>query len=167
MKTATSSPAQVLCSRTCCLPLFLVAALLAGCGTSGKTKAGAADAPNVAVVKVTRQNLSNELEIASEFLPFQEVEVYAKVSGYIQKLYIDWGTHVKQGQLLAVLEVPELEQQLKQDEASQNRSQSDLQRAQEELNSAQSAYNVSHLTSTRLADVQKSQPGLIAQQDID
>jgi len=139
MKTAaTSSQAQFLGSRTCCALLFFVAALLAGCASTGKTKADAADAPNVAVVKVTRQNLSNELEIASEFLPFQEIDVYAKVSGYIQKLYVDWGTHVKQGQLLAVLEIPELQQQLTQDEAALRRSQQDQERAREELGRAQS-----------------------------
>jgi RND family efflux transporter MFP subunit len=107
------------------------------------------------------------MEIASEFQPNQEIEVYAKVSGYIQKLYVDWGTHVKQGQLLAVLEVPELQQQLQQDEASVHRSENDLERAREELHRADSAYNVAHLSYTRLADVQKTQPGLVAQQDID
>ncbi len=148
------------------LPL-LAAALLTGCGSAGKTKADEADAPSVAVVKVTRQNLSNELEIASEFLPFQEIDVYAKVSGYIQKLYVDWGTHVKQGQLLAVLEIPELQQQLTQDEAALRRSQQDQERAREELGRAQSAYDVAHVTYKRLADVQKTRPELVAQQDID
>jgi multidrug efflux pump subunit AcrA (membrane-fusion protein) len=168
MKTAaTSSLAQVPCLRSCRPLFFLIAAGLAGCGSSGKAKADAADAPSVAVVKVTRQNLSNELEIASEFLPFQEIEVYAKVSGYIQKLYVDWGTHVKQGQLLAVLEIPELEQQLTQDEAALRRSQQDQERAREELGRAQSAYDVAHITYKRLADVQKTRPELVAQQDID
>src|SRR5579862_6169824 len=168
MKTAaTSSLAQVPCLRSCRPLFFLIAAGLAGCGSSGKAKADAADAPSVAVVKVTRQNLSNELEIASEFLPFQEIEVYAKVSGYIQKLYVDWGTHVKQGQLMAVLEIPELEQQLQQDDAQVHRSENDVERARETINQAESAYKVAHLTSQRPADVQKSQPGLIAQQDLD
>ena len=95
------------------LMLFATAALLAGCGSSHKSDDGdAANAPHVAVVKVARQDLTSKLEIASEFLPFQEINVYAKVSGYIKKLYVDWGTHVKQGQLLAVLEIPELQQQL-------------------------------------------------------
>jgi RND family efflux transporter MFP subunit len=168
MKTpVTSSPAQILCARTCCALLFLFPALFAGCGSSDKINADAPGAPNVAVVRVTRQNLSNELEIASEFLPFQEIDVYAKVSGYIQKLYVDWGTHVKQGQLLAVLEIPELQQQLTQDEAALRRSQQDQERTREELGRAQSAYDVAHITYKRLADVQKTRPELVAQQDID
>jgi RND family efflux transporter MFP subunit len=80
---------------------------------------------------------------------------------------VDWGTHVKKGQLLAELEIPELQQQLQQDEASARRSDQDLSRAREELNRAQSAYTVAHLTYTRLADVQKSRPELVAQEEID
>ena len=105
--------------------------------------------------------------IASEFEPYQEISVYAKVSGYIKKLHINWGTHVDQGQLLAVLEIPELQQQLQQDEACVRRSEQDLARAQEELNRSESAYNVTHLTYTRLANVQKTRPELVAQEEID
>jgi RND family efflux transporter MFP subunit len=149
--------------------IFLISsAALAGCGEGHKAAADdAANAPAAAVVKVTRGNIADSLEIASEFQPFQEVDVYAKVSGYIQKLYVDFGTHVKQGQLLAVLEIPELQQQLQQDEASVRRSDQELTRAREDLNRAQSAYTVAHLTYTRLADVQKSRPELVAQQEID
>jgi RND family efflux transporter MFP subunit len=149
------------------LTVFL-AALGSGCGNARKAEAeDAAHAPTAPVVKVVRRNLSNTLEIASEFEPLQEIEVYAKVSGYIKKLYVDWGTHVKKGQLLAELEIPELQQQLQQDEAGARRSDQDLSRAREELNRAQSAYNVAHLTYTRLADVQKSRPELVAQEEID
>jgi RND family efflux transporter MFP subunit len=80
---------------------------------------------------------------------------------------VDWGTHVKQGQLLAVLEIPELQQQLQQDEASVRRSEQDVARAREEQSRAESAYSVAHVTYTRLADVQKSRPELVAQQEID
>jgi RND family efflux transporter MFP subunit len=146
------------------LGLLIFTGLCAGCGRANNVNPKAPTAP---VVRIVRRDIANDMEIASEFQPYQEIEVYAKVSGYIQKLYVDWGTHVKQGQLLAVLEVPELQQQLQQDEASAHRSENDLERAREELNGAESAYNVAHLTYTRLADVQKSQPGLVAQQDID
>jgi RND family efflux transporter MFP subunit len=144
----------------------LLAGVLSGCG-NGRRSEDAANAPTAPVVKVARRDLSNTLEIASEFQPLQEIEVYAKVSGYIKKLYIDWGTHVKQGQLLAELEIPELQQQLQQDEAGARRSDQDLSRAREELNRAQSAYSVAHLTYTRLAGVQKARPELVAQEEVD
>ena len=150
------------------LILLIFSTALIGCGEGRKAAADvAANVPAAAVVKVVRGNIADSLEIASEFQPFQEVDVYAKVSGYIQKLYVDYGTHVKQGQILAVLEIPELQQQLQQDEASVRRSNQELARAREDLNRAQSAYTVAHLSYTRLADVQKSRPELVAQQEID
>jgi RND family efflux transporter MFP subunit len=145
-----------------------LAGIPAGCGNARKAEAeDAAHAPTAPVVKVARRSLSNTLEIASEFEPLQEIEVYAKVSGYIKTLYVDWGTHVKKGQILAELEIPELQQQLQQDEAGARRSDQDLSRAREELNRAQSAYTVAHLTYTRLAEVQKSRPELMAQEEVD
>src|ERR1700675_2547608 len=148
--------------------LFLIAGVAGGCGSAHNAQADdPSKAPTAAVVKVTRHDLADKLEIASELQPFQEIEVYAKVSGYIRKLYVDWGTHVKQGQLLAELEVPELQQQLRQDEAAVRRSEQDFSRSREELNRAESTYNVAHLTYTRLAEVQKSRPELVAQQEVD
>jgi len=142
----------------------LAAMIFAGCHSrmeSVSAGGGAmATVPRVAVVKVARHDISSELNIASEFLPYQEIDVYAKVSGYIQKLYVDWGTHVRAGQLLAVLQVPELEQQIEQDQAA-------MERAHEELNRAKSEYSVTDVTYKRLLDVQKSRPELVAQQDID
>jgi RND family efflux transporter MFP subunit len=155
-------------ARASLAALTVMPALAWGCGGGAKTNAAnPADAPHVAVVQVKRADISNTLEIDSELQPYQEISVYAKVSGYIEKLNIDWGTHVKQGQLLAVLEVPELQQQIDADQATVNRSEQDVMRAQEDLNSAQSAYTVAHLTYTRLANVQKTQPNLVAQEEID
>jgi RND family efflux transporter MFP subunit len=148
------------------LSLVAIISCETGCGKANQVNA-APQAPVTAVVHVVRRDLTNNMEIASEFQPYQEIEVYAKVSGYVQKLSINWGTHVKQGQVMAVLEIPELQQQLQQDEATVHRSENDLERAREQVNQAESGYKVAHLGYTRLGDVQKSQPGLVAQQDID
>ena len=149
------------------LPPAALSALLAGCGHSHQVNANPNAAPTVAAVRVARRSIANNLEIASEFQPFQEIDIYAKVSGYIKKLNIDWGSHVRQGEVLAVLEIPELEQELQLDEAAVKRSEQDLERAREEMHRAQSAYKVANLTYSRLAEVQKTQPGLVAQQEID
>lgn len=148
------------------LAVAMVAVWIGGCGEK-KLVEDPRNAPHVAVVKVSRQNLTSTLEIASELQPFQEIDVYAKVAGYIQQLNVDWGTHVKQGQVLAVLEIPELQQQVQQDEAAVRRSQQDLARSREDLARAQSAYSVAHVTYQRLTDVQKTRPELMAQQDVD
>jgi RND family efflux transporter MFP subunit len=142
-------------------PLILCAVAAAGCGGVTKTKVVAAStAPDVAVVPVTRQSFSNTLDIASEFQPYQEIDVYAKVSGYIKKLYVDYGTLVQQGQLMAVLEIPELKQQIQRDQAA-------VAEAREDLDRANSAYKVAHVTYQRLAGVQKTRPELISQEEID
>src|ERR1700722_20408603 len=147
--------------------VFLVG-LTSGCGSNSKVNViDVTNAPHVSVVKVVRRNLSSKLEIAGEFQPYQEINVYAKVSGYIQKLNVNWGTRVNQGQLLAVLEIPELQQQLQLDEASVHRSEQDVARVNEELSRSVSNYKVAHLTYTRLADVQKARPELDAQQEVD
>lgn len=146
----------------------MITVLFSGCHSGDRVRADTeADAPHVAVVKASRKDIASTLEIASEFQPFQEINVYAKVSGYIRKLHVDWGSHVRQGQMLADLEIPELEEQVQQDRASAQRSLHDLSRAREEVNRAESAYTVAHLSYQRLADVQKTQPNLVAQQEVD
>ena len=114
--------------------LFTAALMLQSCDSGGRTKVSFDSDPDVGVVKVTRKDLSDTLQIASEFLPFQEVNVYAKVSGYIHKLYVDWGTRVHAGQLLAELEIPKLQQQLELDQAAVHRAEHDLARTKEEVN---------------------------------
>jgi RND family efflux transporter MFP subunit len=142
-------------------PAVLCAMVAAGCGGVARPKVVAASsAPDVAVVPVTRQSFSNTLNVASEFQPYQEIDVYAKVSGYIKKLYVDYGTHVRQGQLMAVLEIPELKQQVQRDQAS-------VAEAREDLDRANSAFKVAHVTYQRLASVQKTRPELISQEEID
>ena len=155
--------------RVCAGVLILIGVGFSSCTRSGesKTNDAPAQAVRVGVVKVTRQDLSNSLRIASEFIPFQQIDVTAKVSGYVKKLYVDWGTHVHHGQLLAVLEVPELDAQVAKDMAAVERAAKDVARAQEDLTRTQSAYTVAHLTYTRLAGVQKVQPDLVSQEDVD
>jgi len=149
------------------LGLVLVFVLVRHAKTEAGNENPEGSVPIAAVVKAERRNITSGLDIASEFLPFQEIDVYAKESGYIKELHIDWGTHVRKGQLLAVLEIPELQEQLQGDQAAVTRSEQDLERAHEELARAQSAYSVAHVTYKRMADVQKTRPELISQEDID
>ena len=70
-------------------------------------------APTTAAVAiVTRRDLGETLTVAGAFKPFQNIDVHAKVAGYIKRIYVDVGDHVKQGQILAVLEIPELAAEL-------------------------------------------------------
>src|ERR1700756_404545 len=68
----------------------------------------------VGVTKVVKKSLGRQITVSSELVPFQEIDVYAKESGYVKKLMVDYGTHVKAGQVMAVLEIPELQAQLEE-----------------------------------------------------
>lgn len=91
----------------------------------------------------------------------------AKVAGYVKNINVDIGDRVRQGQLLAVLEAPEMADDLARGKATLQRASADVRRAQEELQRAQSAHDIAHLSYTRLAGVMKEKPGLIAQQEVD
>jgi RND family efflux transporter MFP subunit len=121
----------------------------------------------VAVTPVERTDLSRTLTLAAEFRPFQEIDVHAKVAGYLKAIHVDVGDRVKTGQLLAILEVPELHDEMVQDEATVNRSAEEINRARADLDRAESGHEVAHLGATRLAAVLKNRPNLVAQQDID
>lgn len=107
------------------------------------------------------------LTLAGQFQPYQMVDVHPKVSGYMKKINVDIGDVVKQGQTLAVLEVPELKAQLQQTIFEIAQSQEEIRRAQHEINSAVATHAALHAEYQRLLDAAKGHPGLIAQQEID
>ena len=121
----------------------------------------------VAVVRAVRGDIARKLTLSAEFKPYQEIEVMAKVSGYVRAIYVDVGDRVRQGQLLAELEVPEMADDLARTEAGLQRSTSEKERARDELQRAESAHNIAHLSYDRLAAVLKTRPGLVAQQEVD
>ncbi|HEY1676617.1 MAG TPA: efflux RND transporter periplasmic adaptor subunit [Candidatus Sulfotelmatobacter sp.] len=137
--------------------------------SSGGDKAVQASGPTVTVgvTKVVKKSLGRDVTLSSELVPFQEIDVYAKESGYVKKLLVDYGTHVKAGQVIAVLEIPELEAQLEQDQAEIKNANNQVTRAQHELARYQAQYKALHLQYTRLNGVFESQPGIVAQQEVD
>jgi RND family efflux transporter MFP subunit len=120
-----------------------------------------------AVARAERHNVGNTLTIAGEFKPFQDVDVHAKVAGYIKAIYVDVGDHVKTGQTLAVLEIPELAAQLAGADAAVRRSKEEIRRAESDLARAQSAHAAAHSAYARLKQAAESRAGLVAQQEID
>jgi RND family efflux transporter MFP subunit len=127
----------------------------------------AGDAVVAAVARVQRGPIENTLTISGEFKPFQDVDVHAKVAGYIKKIYVDVGDHVKQGQTLAVLEAPELAAQLTGADAQVRRSKEEIRRAQGDLQRAESAHAATHSMYARLKQASEQQKGLVAQQEVD
>jgi multidrug efflux pump subunit AcrA (membrane-fusion protein) len=152
---------------------LLAAALLMSVGCS-RSQVRASDPepeasalPTVGVAAVTVRPISRQLTVSSELVPFQEIDVYAKESGYIRDLRVDYGTRVQKGELMAVLEIPRLETLLAQDAAAIRRVNDQVTHAEHELSRFKAQYNVAHLQYTRLKGVSETRPGLVAQQEID
>ena len=121
----------------------------------------------VGVTKVVKKSLGRQITLSSELVPFQEIDVFAKQSGFVKKLMVDYGSHVKAGQVMAILEIPELEAQLQEDQAEIKNASNQVTKAQHELVRYQAQYNALHLQYTRLNSVFQSQPGIVAQQEVD
>jgi RND family efflux transporter MFP subunit len=132
----------------------------------GHTSGTSADAP-AAVALVKRRDLGDTLTVSGAFKPFQDIDVHAKVAGYIRKIYVDVGDHVKEGQTLAILEVPELAAQLAGTDAAVRAAQEQIRRAQGDLARAQSTHAAAHSAYHRLKQAADSQTGLVAQQEVD
>jgi len=139
--------------------------LLAGCHEA--TPVAANTTPTVPVAQVTRQSLSDELTLTGEFTPFQDVDVMAKVAGYVKTLRVDIGDHVKQGDLLATLEVPELQDEMGKAAAEMQATQADITTAEGSVRRAQAAYDIAKLSFTRIQNVSKKEPGLVPRQEVD
>ena len=146
----------------------LLPALMGGLACSRPRAANeVAERPSVSVAKVVTGDLAQALTLAAEFRPYQEIEVHAKVAGYVKAINVDVGDRVSAGQLLAVLEIPELRDDMATAEAGVKHSQEEVNRAQADLARTESSHEVAHLGSSRLAAVMKQRPNLVAQQDID
>ena len=123
--------------------------------------------PYAAVAPAQRQTVSNTLSIAGQFMPYQNVELHAKVAGYIKAIYVDIGDRVHQGQVLAVLEIPELVAQVDEAKAAVHHAEEEIQRAKSDVSRAEADDVALHANAVRLVNTDKARPGLIAQQELD
>jgi len=112
-----------------------------------------AEAPvGTEVVQPGNGGFATSVNIPGELQAFQQVDLYAKVTGFVQKILVDVGSNVAQGQLLAVLEAPEMKAQ--------------ISAAASRLKAQEAVYLASSATYERLAETSKT-PGTIATNDLD
>jgi RND family efflux transporter MFP subunit len=145
--------------------------LLASCARDKTAATGGASTAvqdvSVGVVKVGRKSLAQTLTISSELVPFQEIDVYAKESGYVTDLRVDYGSHVKANDVMAVLEIPELQSQLRQDDAAIGNASDQITHAQNELSRVEATHKALQANFDRINQVAKTRPHLVAQQEVD
>src|SRR5690242_16593984 len=98
--------------------------------------------PSVVVVRPKRSAPAQEVVLPANVQAFTDAPIYARTNGYLKKWYVDIGTHVKEGQLLAEIDTPEINQQLRQ--------------ALADLATAQANLNLSKITADRYAGLLKT-----------
>ncbi|HEY3742291.1 MAG TPA: efflux RND transporter periplasmic adaptor subunit [Bryobacteraceae bacterium] len=152
------------------VPLILSLCSCTSSSGGGSLKAAAPvaeTAPLAPVVKASRADFKNDLTLTAEFEPFQQVDVIAKVTGFVRTIKIDIGDRVRQGQVLTVLEIPEMADDLARAAAAIDQADAEIATASDELHRAEVSHELSHLSYTRIADVVKTDPGLVPQQQVD
>ena len=148
--------------------VVVLIAILGLWGKNARAEKGDESSPRpVAVALAELTPISNTVTLSGEFRPFQEVDVHAKVAGYIREIYVDVGDHVKAGRTLAILEIPELDAQIQGADAAIRRSKDAVRRAKSDLDRAQSLHQATHLDYARLKQASEARPGLIAEQELD
>lgn len=148
------------------LPLCLAAGL--GCNRSAAVQSDPPAARAIAPITVVRRApVSKSLDVAGEFFPYQEVELHAKVAGYIRHINVDIGDRVRAGEVLATLDVPELTAQAAGANAGVAQTRDQIARAKSDILRAQANHDALHAAAQRLEEASAAQPGLIAQQELD
>jgi membrane fusion protein (multidrug efflux system) len=145
------------------LPVVALAAMvLAGCSRISESQASQkspnSGAPTVNVIAVESRKLNTTLSLPAQTAPYEAVAIFPKVTGFIEKIPVDRGSHVKTGQLIVQLSAPELQAQRSQAEANLQTAQSHLAAAQAKLLSDQSTYE--HLSAAAKT------PGVVAGNDL-
>ena len=159
---------RLLLIAACCLLAVLVTFyLLHGRRQVDATSETPPSAPAVSVATAHTGFIANQLTVAGVFQAFQEVDVHGKVSGYIRNIYVDIGDRVRQGQTLAVLEVPELQAEVAGAKAGITQTQQNILRLQNEVAREQAVYAAVHANYARLKQASDQQPGLVAAQELD
>jgi membrane fusion protein (multidrug efflux system) len=110
------------------------------------------EVPSPETFTLQKGQVSSNLQIPGELTAFQQVDLYAKVSSFVKKLYADVGTEVHQGQLLATMEAPEISAQ--------------LSGASSKLKAQEAIYQASKANYDRLVETSKT-PGTVSQSDLD
>jgi RND family efflux transporter MFP subunit len=131
-----------------------VAAGAGGASGGGSVAAGRSDSANasIATFVLEKARFATKLYVPGELIAFQQVDLYAKVNSFVKKLYVDVGSEVREGQLLATMEAPEL--------------QSQLASAESKMKSQEAIYIASKSNYDRVVETSKT-PGTISQNDID
>jgi RND family efflux transporter MFP subunit len=156
------------CYSASTLAIVLTIGATSSCGRSAETvRAEPISARTVAVVRVARGDLRRTLALAAEFRPYQEIDLHAKVAGFVKAIYVDVGDRVAAGQLIAELDAPEMVQEFDQADAALKHAQIEAERSRADLRRSEAEESAKRIAFDRLSGVVKVRSNLVAQQDVD
>jgi RND family efflux transporter MFP subunit len=112
-------------------------------------------------------SLENDLVLTAEFRPYQEVDVMAKIAGYVKEIGVDIGDHVRRDAILATLEVPEIQDDVAKAKAGVAAAEANIVTAQAAVERAHAGANIASLSFKRIQDVATRDRGLVPKQEID
>jgi RND family efflux transporter MFP subunit len=153
--------------------IVAVAAIWIGFNRHGSEPANAVgatstnDAPSAAVATVQLRPAVSSITVPGIFQAYQDVLIHAKVSGYVKQIFVDIGDQVHTGQVLAILEIPELNAQVDSAEAAVTRDRSEIERTSHDVSRAVAIHAAQHSEYARLQMASTKLPGLVAQQELD
>ncbi|HKE23717.1 MAG TPA: efflux RND transporter periplasmic adaptor subunit [Bryobacteraceae bacterium] len=130
---------------------------------AAESQAGAQSIPVVTVATVKRSDKTDSLVLPGNIQAVTEAPVLARASGYIRKRLVDIGDRVSAGQVMAEIEAPELDQQIKQAKASVDQAEATVQQAQASLVQGSANESLAHATALRFDPLFKK--GVISRQD--
>jgi membrane fusion protein, multidrug efflux system len=126
--------------------LAAVVSVLTACHSPHNADPSAPPLPQVMIIRPQLGGVDHTITLPGDLAGYYEAALYSKVTGYLKSIFVDKGDSVRAGQILAVIEVPELDQQLAR---------------------AQASLEIERLTYERLQHVWESDPRLVARQDVD
>jgi membrane fusion protein (multidrug efflux system) len=140
--------------------ILVLLLFISGCSGNQKTAASKAepDAQTVEVVPVASQKLATVFTLPAQLIAFETVDIYPKVSGFIDMIRVDRGSRVHKGELIIRLSAPELLAQRAQAESAVRAAESQLTTAKAKLASDQGTY-------LHMASAAKT-PGVVAENDV-
>jgi RND family efflux transporter MFP subunit len=141
-----------------------ISGILTGCKGKAAVEAPATTVP---VATASLATLENDLVLSAEFRPYQEVDVMAKIAGYVKSIGVDIGDHVHQNAVLATLEVPEVQDDVVKAKAGVAAAEANIVTAQAAIQRAQAAANIASISFKRIQDVANRDRGLVPRQEID
>src|ERR1017187_7799773 len=132
---------------------------------AAETKIAVDTLPVVNVQIVRRAEAKSSLVLPGNIQAVMEAPVLARASGYIKRRYADIGDRVKEGQVLAEIEAPELNQQIRQAKATVDQANSSIEQAQAALQQGRSNENLARVTAQRWENLSKK--GVVSRQEDD